>query len=169
MATTSLLQIWNPTTKQYESVEGENGSINVTATIAGGDAATETTLAAVENAVDGLEGSIVTADTGFVSNGAAVSATVKSGAGTIYSVYAHNNSASTLLYLWLSNSLSAGGTLMVAPIKLVAGAQLFIDTTYFTADGSDFSVGFTWGFSTSPSAYSAHSTAADCIISGRYE
>ena len=54
MATVSLLQVWNPTTKQYESVEGENGSINVTATITGGDAATDTTLAAVENAVGGL-------------------------------------------------------------------------------------------------------------------
>ena len=58
---------------------------------------------------------------------------------------------------------------MVAPIRLVAGAQLFIDATYFTSDGRDFSTGFTWGFSSTLATYTAHVTAGDCIISGGYE
>lgn len=138
----------------------------------------EDRLQTLEGYVDGLEGLATSTNTKldtlanasgatrFVSNGAAVSGTAKSGAGFIFSLYARNDNASTTLYLWGFDNTAASGTLVFAPIKLTAGAQLFLDTTYFTSFGHSLSTGFTWGFSTSGSSYSAHGTIGDCVISG---
>jgi hypothetical protein len=164
----------DPTGKPVTAKADADGIQRVEATVPGGataasQALTNSYVDGVEDKLDTLAANVATTDTRFVSNGAAASATVKGSAGTLYGVYARNDNASATLYLWLADSLSAGGTLLMAPVKLVAGAQVFIDQTYFTSDGHVFSTGFTWGFSTTPLTYAAHATVADCIISGLYK
>lgn len=139
-----------------DGVEGKldtgNASASTTATNTGTTATNTGTIA----------GAVASSEGRAVSIGAAVSATVKSGAGKVFALFLKNVSASTTLYVWVWDAASATGTPIFPPFTLSAGQERGIGVDMLTADGHAFSIGLTWGFSTSTSTYSAHSTSADC-------
>ncbi len=126
-------------------------------------------LDGVEGKLDNVIGGVVTTDSRSTSNGAAASGTAKSGAGSLLAVMVRNGSSLTTLHVFLFDNTSASGTLICLPISLSPGDFVAIGTDIFTNDGTTFSTGLTWGFSTNSTSYSAHSTATDCRITLVYK
>jgi hypothetical protein len=93
--------------------------------------------------------------------GAAVSVTVKSGVGVLLGFSVRHQFASSL-WFWAFDSLSASGTPLLIPTLIPSGKHIILGSDFFTARGVAFATGLTYGFSTSATAYTAHSTAADC-------
>lgn len=176
MATVTLPQVWDAAQGKHVSVTGTDGVVDVAVTggvtVTGG--ATEVTLAAVMDAVDGLEAKLdsliakFTTD-GTVDNnaGAAVSKTVKPGSGRLLGFTVRHADASAL-YFWLFDNTSATGTQLLIPFLVPASGQIFIGTDLLTTKGVAFSTGLTYGLSTSGSSYSAYGTAANVFVSAVY-
>ena len=109
-----------------------------------------------------ISGAVVSSESTWSSLGASVAPTLKSGAGKVWMINVSNVSASTTLYAWVFDALSATGTPILAPIPLAPGAWYAVGNDVLTLDGKSLSTGLTIGFSTSRTTYSAHSTATDC-------
>jgi hypothetical protein len=106
---------------------------------------------------------------GLIDNniGAAVSKTVKSGAGRLLGFTVRHADASTL-YFWLFNNTAASGTQLLIPFLVPASSQIFIGTDLLTTKGIAFSTGLTYGLSTSATSYTAYGTAANVFVSMVY-
>jgi hypothetical protein len=87
--------------------------------------------------------------------GAAVTAVVKAGPGTVYSLTCYNaNAASRHLILMDRATVgSTGVTIGVESFLIPASSQVIIGTDYFGQHGRQFNEGITMGFSTTRDLY----------------
>lgn len=103
----------------------------------------------------------------FQSVGAATTGTAKAAAGNLVSITATNRNAA-IRYLQLFNSTSSTATVLYQwPIAASAGSPLILGTETFTDLGWPFSVGITWGVSTTAGSYVA-ATASETDVAGSY-
>ena len=92
----------------------------------------------------------------FNDRGANASATVKASVGRVFSLQCHNENAATR-YIQLHNLAAAlsGTEVPVISIPIGADENIIIGTEKFTQWGLKFSVGITFGFSTTKDTYTA--------------
>ncbi len=145
------------------SVDQLEGYVN---DLEGSSTTTATNTGTTATNTAAISGALVSSESTYSSLGVAVAATLKSGSGKVWALFLGNLNASTTLYAWVYDALSATGAPIIPPIPLSAGAWYGIGSDLLTTDGKSFSTGLTVGFSTSRSTYSAHSTAADCHAGG---
>lgn len=104
-----------------------------------------------------------------VAFGTAVTHISKASNGQLLSVHATNaNVAQRFLQIFNRSTALAGGetpiySFAIAPGATTQSSAIVLDSTFFTLPGSFFSVGITWGFSTTLATYTA-GTAADHAI-----
>lgn len=165
-----------------------NASLSTIATRIG-DQATAAKQDALKAVVDGMATSLADIDTNtddletiaaatrdrlgaapgapYVNAGADVSDTIKNAPGRLYSLAFANYSGVTL-WLWLFDSATASGTQLHAPLLVPTNTDRIVGQDHFTLPGIPFATALTFGFSTSRTAYAAHTTAADVDLSAVY-
>jgi hypothetical protein len=99
----------------------------------------------------------------FQNLGANATLSIKATTGNVFGIYCVNANAATR-YIGIYNSAStASGTPLLSFAVPGNGGSIMIGTDFFTTSGLNCSTGIAFGFSTSPSTYSAGS-ASDMTI-----
>lgn len=107
----------------------------------------------------------------FQSLGAAATATPKAAAGSLLAITASNRNAA-VRYLQVFNSTSSTATVLFQwPIPAITGTTavgtVAVDSKFFSDNGWPFSIGITWGVSTTSGSYVA-ATAGEHDVAGTY-
>lgn len=102
----------------------------------------------------------------YSSVAASAGANVKSSAGRVYSVSCLNL-ATDIRYLQLFNDTTPTGTPLESIAVYPDGGQLALGQDYFSDEGLNFSTAISWGISSTPTVYTAGSSA-DAIVNIKY-
>jgi len=105
----------------------------------------------------------------FVNLGANLALAIKASPGHLYSVYAETTNASKR-YLQIFNSTTppTAGNVPVLSFLIPAGASCDYGTSHFGPNGQSFTVGMSYGVSSTPLTYTAASSASEQVVKAKY-